>query len=322
MVLDRRAVCFVVYAVFAFGACGAEKEGYPRRPIRVVTAEPGGGIDFASRLLAQGLTAALGQQVVVDNRGSASGIIAAQTVARAQPDGYTLLFYGSTVWIAQLLRAGVAYEPLRDFAPVMLAASSPYILIVHPALPAKSVRELIALAKGRPGEMNYASGGIGVSNHLGAELFKSMAGISIVHVPHKGTGGALNAMMGGQVQMMFSTAGSAAPHVRSGRVRALAITTEQPSALLPDLPTVAATLPGYSLTTDYGMFAPAGTPSNIIARINRECARILALQDVKDKLTNVGVEIVSSLPEQLAAGVKAELAKWGKVIRAAGIRED
>ncbi len=295
--------------------------GYPSKPIRVVTSDAGGGSDVIVRVIAQAVTAPLGQQVVIDNRGG--GVIAGEIVSRAQPDGYTLIYYGSTLWILPLMRKSVPYDTVRDFAPITLAVSSPNVLVVHPSVAAKSVKELIALAKTKPGELNYASAAAGTIPHLAAELFKSMAGVDIVRIVYKGTGAALNDLLGGQVQVMFATAPSAAPHVKTGRLRALAMTTAQPSSAFPDLPTIsAAGLPGYEAVQISGMFAPAKTPVSIINRLNQDIVRALHQPSVRDKLASTGVEVVGSTPEQFSAKIKSEIARMGKVIRNAGIRDE
>jgi tripartite-type tricarboxylate transporter receptor subunit TctC len=272
-----------------------------------------------ARLIAQGLGVNLGQQVIVDNR---PGAIPAETVAKAPPDGYTLLFNGSTVWLLQFLRDNVSYDPAKDLAPITLATQAPSLLVVHPSLPVKSVNELIALARARPGELNYAAGVIGAPPHIAGELFKVRTGINIVQVNYKGVPAALNDMIGGQVQFMFPTVGSVIAHVRSGRLRALAITTAESSGLFPGLPTIAASLPGYESTAPLAVFAPAGTPANLIHRLNEEIVRVLNTGDVKEKFLNVGIETVGSSPEQLTARVKSDIAILGKMIRDAGIRAD
>ena len=308
-------------AVLAAGAASAQT--YPAKPIRIVTAEAGGGNDFAARAIVRGIADSMGQQLIVDNRGGAGGIIAAEIVTRAPPDGYTLLVYASNIWIIPLLKKNVPYDVARDFSPVTLAARSASLLVVHPSLPAKSVRDLIAIAKARPGQLNYGSAGTGATTHLAAELFKSMAHVNIVRVAYRGNGPALNDLIAGQTQMMFATAGSVTPHVRSGRLRALAVTSAQPSVLSPDLPTVAsAGLPGYESLSIYGVFAPSKTPVSIIQLLNREMARVLNRGDVKEQLLNVGMEAVGSTPEAFAAAIKSDVARMGKVINDAGIRED
>jgi len=290
--------------------------------VRIVTAEPGGGNDLASRLIAQGLTASLGQQVIVDNRGG-SGLAAGDAVYKAQADGHTLLLYGSNIWLLPFMRDNVPYDPVKDFLPITMPVISPNIIVVHPSVAAGSVKELIALAKSKPGELNYASSGTGAATHLAAELFKAMAGVNIVRVPYRGSGPALNALISGQVQMMVSTTAAGWPHVKSGRLKALAVTTSQPTALAPGLATVATTgLPGYQSATVYGVFAPARTPAAIISRLNDEIVRVLKLPEVKERFFNAGVEIIGSTPEQLAATVKSEMTVLGKLIKDVGIREE
>ena len=245
-----------------------------------------------------------------------------ETVAKAPPDGYTVLVYGSTIWITPLLQ-NTPYDPVTDFAPITLVAISPHAIVVHPSLPVKSVRELIALAKAKPGDLNYASLGTGTSTHLGAELFKSMAHVNIVRVPYKSAATQMADLLSGQVQMTFSTTGAAMPHVKSGRLRALAVTSAKPSALMSGLPTVAASgLPGFESGAIYVMFAPSGTPAAIISRLNQETVRYLNQADVKERFFSAGLEAVGSTPEELAAKMKSEMARLGKVIKDAGIRAE
>jgi tripartite-type tricarboxylate transporter receptor subunit TctC len=299
-------------------ACG---QNYPMKPVRILTAEPGGGLDFQARLIAQGLSGYLGKQVIVENHGG--GVFAAEIVAKAPADGYSLLFYGSNVWLAPFLSSNVPWDPEKDFAPVAMAVRSPNLVVVHPSLPVKSVHELIVLAKARPGELNYASGSAGSSPHLAAELFKFMAGVNIVRIPYRGNALGYTDVIRGQVQLIFPTASSVAPHLQSRRLRPLAVTTAQPSALFPDLPTVAASgLPGYELATITGMFAPAGTPAALISRLNREIVRVLASPEVKERFFKVGVEAAGSTPQEFAATIKSEMSRLGKVIRDAGIRDE
>jgi len=243
-------------------------------------------------------------------------------VARAAPDGHTLLFYASTMWILPLLKEGVPYEPLRDFAPITLAATAPNILVVHPQLQANSVRELIALAKSNPGTLNYGVGGSGSSTHLAAELFRSMAGIDVLRVNYKGTGPALNDLMGGRLHLMFATMG-AMTQVKAGKLRALAVTGAQASALLPDMPTVNGSgLPGYESATTYGLFAPAKTPTTIVNSLYTKTVNVLQSVDTEPLLLQSGVEPVGSSPAQFAAMIKSDMAKWGHVIKSAGITAD
>ncbi|MBY0271037.1 MAG: tripartite tricarboxylate transporter substrate binding protein [Burkholderiales bacterium] len=290
---------------------------YPAKPVRIVTVAPGSANDIVARLIAQELRPVLGQAVVVDNRGT----IAAEIVARAPADGYTLLLYGSAVWLSPFIRSNTPYDPVKDFAPVTLVASSPNIIVVHPSLPVKSVRELIALAKARPGDLNYAAGSLGAAPHLAAELFKSMAQLNIVRVAYKGTGGSLIGILSGEVEMMFPTAGSVTPHIKSGKLRALAVTSLQPTALAPGLPVLAASLPGYESVSLNGMFAPAKTPDPIIRQLNQEITRIMTRPDVKEKLVAAGTDAMATTPEEFAATIKSEMAKWGTLIQNVGIRE-
>lgn len=303
--------------VIAFSASFACAQDYPNRPIRVVTAAVGGGIDFTARLVAHGLTGSLGQQVIVDNRGGTN--VAPQTVAKATPDGYTILVHNNTVWIAPLLDK-VPYDYEQELAPISLTSRSPNILVVHPSLPVNSVRELIVLGKARPGEINYASGPIGASNHLAAELFKALAGVNLVRIGYKGGGPALNDLISGQVPVMFATTGSVTAHVRSGKLKGLAVTSAEPSALAPGLPTVAASgVPGYVSEAIYGMFAPAKTPVAIINRLHQETARFLGMPETKQRFFNSGVEVVGNSPQEFAAVIKSEANRLGKVIKSAGI---
>ena len=309
----------VAAALLLMPLVAAWGQGFPSKPVRIVTSPPGGGVDLAARLISPGLSSALGQQVVIENRG---GILSTQTVLKSPADGYTLLLDGFTVWLLPLIRDDVAYDPIRDLAPVTLLASSPNMIVVHPSLPVKTVRDLIAVAKGRPGQLNYGSGSVGGAPHLAVELFKSMAGVNIVHVPYKGTARAITELAGGQIQMMITTVVSVAPHIKSGRLKALAVTSSQPSPLAPDVPTASATgLPGYESTSVYGMLAPAGTPPAVIARLSQEIARALSRPEVKDRMFDAGLETMGSTPEELATVMRSDIAKWGKVIRDAGIRE-
>ena len=305
-------------AIAALFAATAHAQSWPAKPVRIITAEPGTGNDLIARLIAPHLANVFGQQFVIDNR----GLVAVEMVVKAAPDGYTLLSYGPPLWLTPLLRQ-VNYDPLRDFAPITMAGSSPNILAIHPSVPAKTVPELIALAKTRPGELNYSSSSTGASPHLAAELLKSMAGINIMRVAYKGSGQALVALIGGQVHIMFPNAGTVAPHLKSTRVRALAVTTLAPSALAPGLPTLSASgVAGYESSSQFALLAPAGTSPNIIERLNREMIAALRRPDVTERLFGSGVEVTTGTPAELAATMKAEMAKWGKVIREAGIRED
>jgi len=317
--LKPRSVMMFSVGLLAAGAGVASGQDYPNKPVRMVTAAPGAAGDFVARLVALGLTESWGQQVIVENRGG-SGVIPIEIVAKALPDGYTLLVFGTTLWLLPLIQK-VSYNPIGDFSPITLAAVTPLLLVVHPSLPVKSIKELIAWAKAKPGELNYASGISGSATHLPAELFKAMAGVNIVRVAYKGGAPAISALIGGEVQVMFATASGAGPHVNSGRLRALAVTSAQPSALFPGLPTVAASgLPGYDAASIMCIFAPAKTPAALVGRLNRDIVRVLNKADVKERFIKAGSEVVASSPKELAAAMKSDMATMGKVIRDAGIR--
>ena len=322
MLLTRIAATGVlaVGAVLASGAASAQS--YPQRPVRVITAEPGGGTDITIRMVSPDLSAKLGQQVVVDNRGGGGGIVAADIVAKAPPDGYTLLYYTSAVWLLPLMRSNLSYDPIKSFTPVIQIVNSPSVMVVHPSVAATSVKELIALAKAKPGALNYGSGGSGTAPHLMAELFKSMAGVNIVRVAYRGVGFAITDLVAGQIQLVIATDSAVGQHVRSGRLRALAVTSAQATPLVPGLPPIADTVPGYEATAMFGLLAPAHTPAAIVNRLNRELAAILARPDMKEKFVHAGVETAGGSPEQFAATIKSEMERMGKVIKAAGIRAD
>jgi tripartite-type tricarboxylate transporter receptor subunit TctC len=303
--------------VSAQSASAGSGPGYPNKPVRIVTVAPGGTPDLISRLISQGIAGSLGQPVIVDNR---TGFIGIELVSRAAPDGYTLAVNGQNLWILPFLQPNISYDPMRDFAPIALVTRAPNVLVVHPSVPVKSVDELIALAKSRPGELNCGTGGPGSSNHLSFELFKAMTGVNMVLVNYKGMGPSITGLLGGEVQLMFAGLGPAAPHIKSGKLKALAVTTAQPSALTPGLPPLAKFLPGYDSAVLTGMFAPAGTSAAIIHRLNQEVVRLLDRADVKERLTNVGIEGIGSSPAEFAAIIKADMARMGKVIRDAGIR--
>jgi tripartite-type tricarboxylate transporter receptor subunit TctC len=296
-------------------------QAYPAKPVRIVTAAAGAGGDFVSRIVAAGLTEIWGQQVLVDNRGG-SAVIPIEVVAKAPPDGYTLLGFGTALWHLPLMQS-VSYDPIRDFAPITLVAATPMILVVHPSLPVKSVKELIALAKKRPGQLNYSSGISGSTTHLPAEMFKAMAGVDIVRVTYKGGAPALNAILGGETQVMFANSGGVGPYIQGGRVRPLAVTTAQRSALFPDLPTIAASgLPGYEAASYQCIFAPAATPAAIVTQLNRDLIRVLNKPEVKERFFRAGSEIVGNSPDELAKAIKADMLVMGKIIKQAGIRAD
>jgi tripartite-type tricarboxylate transporter receptor subunit TctC len=306
------------YAIALLAAAGwAQAQSFPVKPIRVVTTVSGGGNDLVARLVQPKITERLGQQLIVDNRGS----IGMELVAHEKPDGYTLLIAGGNLWTLQFLRKQVGWDAERDFVPITLAGTLPNIVVVHPSLPVKSIRDLIALAKKRPGDLNYSSGTTGVSTHLAGELFNIMAHVNIVRVPYKGGGPSMNAVIAGEAQVSFPNAGTVSAHIHSGRVRALAVSTARPSALFPGLPTVAsAGVPGYEWIAMIGFFAPAKTPPAIVELLNRELTHALKGQDVEERLRMSGIEVSANTPSEFGALIKADIARTAKVIRDAGIK--
>jgi tripartite-type tricarboxylate transporter receptor subunit TctC len=315
----KSAYSIAAAAVLMAAGTGIAQD-FPSRAVRIVASEAGGSGDFVARVVAQGLTGTFGQQVVVENRGG--GVVAGDVVAKSAPDGHTLLLYGNTLWLLPLMRKQIPYDPYRDFAPITMAARAVNVLVVHPSLPVKSVKDLIALARARPGDLNFSSAAPGTMNHLAAELFKSMAKINIVRVSYRGSASALTAVMSGEVQMMFAAAAPARPHVQSGRVRALAVSTANRSPSYPDLPTVAeAGLPGFEAVSVHGIFVPVRTPESLVARLNQDIVRVLQRPESKKRLEGIGAEPVGSTPAQFAAAIKDEVAKMGKIIREAGIQE-
>jgi tripartite-type tricarboxylate transporter receptor subunit TctC len=290
-------------------------QNYPSKPIRIVTSPAGGGNDLPARLIARALSAPLGQQLIVDNRPT---ILIADIVAKAPPDGHTLLVTGSAHWIGPLIEK-TSYDPIKDFAPITMVDRSPSVLVVHPSMPLKSVRQLIALARTKPGELNFSVGGPGTSNFIGAIMFNHMAGVNIVRIPYKGTAPALAAVMSGEVHAMFGSAGGSTPHVKSGRLRALAVGSSQPSTLFPGLPTIASSgLPDFVSEALHALFAPAGTPQAIVARLNQEVGRYLQSAEAKDVFLKMGVETAPRSPEELTAFMKSDIARTDKVLKAAG----
>ena len=296
-------------------------DGYPARPIRMIVAyPPGGGTDQVGRVMAERLSEHLGQTVVVDNRGGATGNIGTELAARALPDGYTLLMGNvapNAVNVSLFKKLG--FDPVKDFSPVSLVAVTPNILVVHPSLAVKTVKELLALAKAKPGTLNFPSAGVGSSSHLAGELLKSLAKIDMVHVPFKGGGPALVAMISGEVQIMFATMPAAMPHVKSGRARPIAVTTAKRSLAMPELPTIAeAGVTGYEASTWYGLLAPARTPQPIVARLHAGTVKILA-GPARQRLEVQGFEPIGGTPAEFSAYIKSEIVKWAKVIRDANI---
>jgi tripartite-type tricarboxylate transporter receptor subunit TctC len=314
-----RAIAAATLALMTGMAAAAQS--YPTRPIRyVVPQAPGGSSDTLARTLVQRLGEKLGQQVVVDNRPGATGIVGAEIAVRAAPDGHTLLQVATSHATNPAMQAKLPYDTLRDFVPIMLLSQQPNLWLVHPSLPVKSIRELVAYARSKAGQVNYASSGTGGSQHLAGELLKSMTGADMVHVPYKGSPPALIDLLAGRVPVMSSTMPPALPHIRSGRVRAIAVTSAQRSPALPDVPTVVESgVPGYEAIAWQGLVAPARTPANVVSRVNGELVRILGQSDVRTKLQELGFETMASTPEQFAAYIRSEIAKWTKVIKAAGI---
>ncbi|MCX7196977.1 MAG: tripartite tricarboxylate transporter substrate binding protein [Proteobacteria bacterium] len=312
----------LVAAAAATSASVAAQPAWPSKPVRMIVAfVPGGGTDIVARLLAPRFGEALGQTMVIDNRGGAGGNIGTEVAARAAPDGYTLLMGNVAPNAINVSLAPVPFDPVRDFAPISQVAITPNVLVVHPSLPVKTVKELLALARSKPGALAFPSAGNGTSSHLAGELLKNLARIDMLHVPYKGGGAALADLMGGQVQLMFATTPAAMPLVKAGRLRAVAVTTRVRSQALPELPTmIEAGVPGYEAATWYGLLAPAATPRGVIDRMHAETVKIIGTPDMREKLIAQGFEPVGSSPAEFAAYIQAQIETWAKVIRAAGLR--
>ena len=294
---------------------------YPAKPIRVIDAyPPGGSTDVVARIIAAKFQEGTGQPWIIDNRPGAQGIIGSEVVARSAPDGYTLLMFTGSHTVHPSIYPKMPYELLRDFAPVTLTSATTNILVVHPTVPAKSVKELIAIARSKPGVLNYSSAGTGSTTHMAMELFKSMARVDFVHIPYKGAAPAVLDLVGGHVDLMFAPLPVMLPHIKSGRVRPIAVSTGKRSGALPDIPTVAESgLAGYEATNAVGVLAPAATPRDIIVKLNAEIVRILRLPDVRDRLLGLGAEPVGNSPEQFAAWLKEDIARWAKIVKDAKI---
>jgi len=324
--MRTRAAVFACIATLAgSGAGSALAQNYPTRVVRIVVPQaPGAQSELFARMLGQKLSESLGQSVINDPRPGAGGAIGAEVAARAAPDGYTLLFgTNSTHGSNPALYAKLPYDAVRDFAPIALTVGMPYVLSVHPSLPVASLKQLIALAKSKPGQLYYASAGNGSTHHLSGELFKSMARINIVHVPYKGGPPATAATVGGEVSMLFNTVGSVQPSVKSGRLRALAVTTTSRSGALPDVPTMAeAGLPGFQMQSWFGLLAPAGTPRPIISRLNAETNKALNTPEMKSAIATMGANVMSGSPEQFADHIKSEIGRIGEIVKAAGIKAE
>ncbi|MBM3358606.1 MAG: tripartite tricarboxylate transporter substrate binding protein [Betaproteobacteria bacterium] len=297
-------------------------QAYPTKPVRVIAPSGAGGpVDVICRTVTHGLSEVLGQQVVVENRVGAAGLIGTEFVSKQAPDGYTLLFgFSGPLAIVPNLNPNTPYDPVRDLVPISQVAAAPYVLLVHPSVPAKSVKQLVALARSRPGKMNFSSGGNGVGIHMAGELFKIAAGVSIVHVPYKGAAPAMTALMAGEVDMMFNGLSPALPHMRSGKLRALAVGGEKRSPLFPDLPTIKES--GFNFNTEgwYGMLAPRGTPQAIVTTLHGALVKALATPDVKRLFEKLAVESVGGSPQEFADLIRTEGAQWAKVINAAGLK--
>jgi tripartite-type tricarboxylate transporter receptor subunit TctC len=318
ILLALAAACIATVQPAAAQAPGA----YPSRPIRLVLpAAPGGPVDVIGRTMAAGLAESLGQSIVIDNRAGAGGIIGAEIVVNANPDGYTLMFsHSGPLAIEAALHSKLSYSPVKDFAPVSLVAASPYVLIVAPNSPAKSVKELVALARSRPGKIHFASGGIGTGLHMSGELLNQAAGIKMVHVPYKGAGPGMTALMGGEVDTMFNGVSSALPHVKAGRLRALAVSSAKRTALFPELPTVAESGLRYETAGWYGLVAPARTPKAVTGKLQSQLDKALSTPDMKQRLAAQGIEGIASTPEELTRHLHVELEKWTAVVKAAGLK--
>jgi tripartite-type tricarboxylate transporter receptor subunit TctC len=318
----RHAVALLLPFLLIAGA-GAAETGYPSKPIRMLVGfSPGGGTDVAARIIGKKLSEAWNQQIVVDNRAGAGGLLAFEMTAKANPDGYTLLATSPSFAIQPGLAAKLPFDPIRDFAPITQASAAPYILVLYPGVEAKTVKELVALAKASPGKLNYASGGIGSAQHLTMELFRLMAGINIVHVPYKGAVSVPD-VIAGRVQLLFSGLPQALTHVQAGRLRAVGVTTPQRSPAAPNVPTIAeAGVPGFDVTVWYGILATGGTPRAIVEKLNAGFVKAIQAPDVRQQLTAMGLEPVGNTSSQFAATIRSELKQWADVVKRAGIKPE
>jgi tripartite-type tricarboxylate transporter receptor subunit TctC len=318
-----RAVAFAVCGVaLATGTGGAIAQPYPNRPIKMIIAfPPGGTSDFVGRIVAAKLSELLGQQVVVDNRGGATGLIGTQAVAKSAPDGYTILLAPSDFTLIPSLQESPPYDPVKDFAPVGKVLDYPHVLVATPSLPANNARELIALAKQKPGQINYASGGNGGTNHISGEWFKSQAGIDLTHVPYKGNGPAITDLLGDRVQLLFTSTGPVEGYLKTGKLKAIAVTGKTRLPSLPDVPTIAeSAIPGYEFTLWYGVVAPAGTPRPIIDRLNAELRKAMDSAEVKERLASIGGDLTVGTPDEFGALMKSEMVRWRKLAKDTGIK--
>ena len=318
------ALCAATGAPAALAQPARTDAAYPARAVRLIApSSPGSGVDIVARIFASKVSEHFGQQMVVENRAGAGANLGAEIASKAAPDGYTVFMATPAHAINSSLYSRLNYDLVRDFSPVSLVTTGQYLIVVHPSVPARTIRELIGLARARPGALSYASGGLGNATHLAVELFDSMAGIRMLHVPYKGSGPALTDMISGQVQVMFANLTAGLPHMKSGRLRALATTGEKRSRTVPDVPTVRESgLPAYVVTSYYGILVPARTPRDIIVRLNAEAVQAMSGQDVRERLAVEGADPASSTPEQFAAFLRAEIDKWSKVVRVANVRTE
>ncbi len=311
-------------ALLPWPASAQTSDAWPSKPLRfILPFPPGGGTDILGRIIAERLTANLGQPVVTENRGGAGGNVGAEAAAKSAPDGYTIVLVAPSLTISPSLYSKLNYDPVKDFAPVSLVATVPNVMVTHPSVPANTLAEFIRLAKTKPGEMNFGSGGSGTSNHLAGELFNIVAGVKLVHVPYKGVNLAMNDVLSGQIQLVVIGVPAVAPHIKAGKLRALALVAPQRASALPEVPTAAeAGLPNFEVTTWYGILAPAGTPKTIVARLNAELVRIMHSPDLKERLAAMATDPATSTPEEFGDYIKREIAKWGEVVREAGLKAD
>jgi tripartite-type tricarboxylate transporter receptor subunit TctC len=323
--ITRIGYCFAMAALAPYASVADAQIPYPSRPVRlIVPFTPGGSADIFARPIAQKMSDSMGQQVVVENRPGSGGVIGTEAAAKAPPDGYTIMMgLTANVAVNPALYTRLPYDPLRDFAPVTLVASAPYVLVVPPSLPARNAKDLIALARAKPGDLAYVSLGSGSMGHLSGELLASMAGVKLLHVPYKTLGQAIPDLISGQVQLFFLGVASAQPHIRSGKLRAIAVSGAKRSPALPQVPTVSeSAVKGFEVTGWYGVFVPAGTPQEIVARLHKEIVRALALPDVRERLAGEGAELAGNSPREFDAFVRSEIVKWAKVVKLSGAKPE
>ena len=317
----RFIVPMFLAGMMALQAGFANAQEFPGKTVRIVTSGAGGPSDIATRLVAQGITAPLGQPVIVENRAAGNAVV--EAVAKAPPDGHTILLYGSALWLGPFMQKNAPYDPVRDFSPITLALTSPNILVVHPSVPARSVKELIALAKARPGQINYASAGNGSGAHLSGELFKNLTGTDLVHVPYKGGAPSVTAVISGETEIAFMSAVSALAQIKVGKLRVLALTSAKRTNALPGVPTIEeAGVAGYRVVPMFALYAPAATPKEIIALLNREIRSAVESSEVRERYASQAVDAAASTPEEVRAILVAEIAQWEKVVRQTGMRVD